>query len=468
MTKRPMDNPAGERAVLGALLRDPNIFFANRSRLTSRLFADQINKRIAQAISQLADAGRTFGIADLAARVATEDGTEISGYLSALMTREADMESVVDRIDDLQEAWARRTMVSLAQELLKQASEDSDASAWDRLDRAMKRARSIGDALDDIDRNQSSNIVDRVLARIEENTKRKRSDGVPWFLREVAVTTRNELEYGWFVGLLADSAGGKTSFALQQAVFSAKQGIPVLFLSGDQTEDDCYIQMAGQILSLPFETFMKGRLTAPEHRSFLRIMEELRRLPMQVVEIDAPTVRQVGRYVQSFTRNHGRGLVIIDHDDILEADDKRAQLADRVTQKDRDLKALMRKNRCAGLYLMQRNAEGEHRDVARPVDRDLVGGPRRRKSFDAILYLYREAMWLRKRAKVEKSDNKRSELMASADARESIAEIGVLKNRHSFQDGSCTVKWDGEFTRFASPEDEKAKADAVLFEDDLA
>jgi len=265
--------------------------------------------------------------------------------------------------------------------------------------------------------------------------------------------------------MLADSAGGKTSYALQQAVFSAQRNVPVLFLTGDQSADDCYIQMSGQILGISFEHFLKGTLHVGEHSSFVSMMEQLRQLPIHFVEIENPTVSQIARWVQSFVRNYGRGLVVIDHDDIIEADDRRAQLADRVKQTDRDLKALMRKVRCACLYLMQRNAEGEHRDIARPVDRDLVGGPRRRKSFDLLLYLYRESMWDLKKARVEKSDAKRLELTARAEHRANQAEIGVMKNRHAEPDRSCVVTWEGAYTRFLSPGAEKAATSPELFED---
>ncbi len=463
--KRSLVNTASERAVLGAVLKDPGVYYANRARFQAQLFAEPINQRIAKAISSRADKNQPFGIADLSRIVATDDGAEASGYLSSLVYREADVDSAADRMSDLRDAWACRLMAQLGEELIKAASEDSDRSAVERLERALARAKSIGDSLEEIDPRSREKTVERVLARVAENVKRQRSDGVPWFLREIAITARSEIEFGWFIGLLADSAGGKTSIALQQAVFTAQSGVPVLFLTGDQTADDCYIQMCSQIMGVSFEHFLKGTLHFAEHRKFVDLLGTLKSLPIHFIEIDSPHVGQIGRWVQSFVRSFGRGLVIIDHDDIIEADDKRAQLADRVKQTDRDLKAVMRRNRCGCLYLMQRNAEGENRDVARPVDRDLVGGPRRRKSFDALLYLYRQSMWDRKKARIEKRNDKRFELEASADAREHEAEIGVMKNRHAKPDQSCIVRWEGEFTRFVSPEQVKAETNPELFED---
>jgi replicative DNA helicase len=447
-------------------MKDPGVYYGNRSVITPALFAEPINRRIAKEIGRLADRDRPFGIADLARVVATDDGTEASGYLSSLIFREADVETATDRIADLRDAWACRMMAHLGAELIQQASEDSDRPAIERLEKALERGRSIGEALDDVDTSARSKTVERVLARVAENVKRGRSDGIPWFLREIATTARSEIEHGWFCGLIADSAGGKTSLALQQAVFTAQQGTPVLFLTGDQTVDDCYIQMASQILGLEFEVFLKGRLNVGEHQSFVRLMGQLRELPIHFIEIDSPRVIQIGRWVQDFVRKFGRGLVIIDHDDIIEADNKRDQLHDRVKQTDRDLKALMRRFRCGCLYLMQRNAEGENRDVARPVDKDLVGGPRRRKSFDLLLFLYREAMWHLKRARIEKNPNTRAELMSKADIRANDAEIGVMKNRHARPDQSCMVKWEGAYSRFRSVEQVKADEKPELFDDD--
>jgi replicative DNA helicase len=470
MQRAALENPEAEIAVLGALIRDADVYWTEQGRLHPWLFVDAMHRDVMKAVVTLAGKGREFGLPALVAHIPARDGDHVGGYLGALVADRTDAGLIPDLIDDLYECWKRREMVAVGEGLIKQATEPSDVSAAERLDKALKRTTDIVALGDGIDRFATGKAVDRVLKRLDAAPDRSRPDGMPWFLPELGRILGGDIEYGWFVGLLADSRGGKTSMALQQSHFTARRGIPVLFLSGDQTTEDCLIQMASQILQIESQAIRKRRLNAADKKLVAQVLGDLKSLPIQFIEMEAPTVKQIARWVQSFVRAFGRpGLVVVDHDDILEANNPRDDLHEKLRQVDRDLKAVIRKTRCGCLYLMQRNAQASQRENPRPTDRDLLGGPRRLKSFDALFYLYREWLWIQQKIRTapqrsEKEKDALAEMKAEADRLETVAEIGGMKTRFGKQGLEAEIRFDGPHTRYWSEVEDRIREAPEMFD----
>jgi replicative DNA helicase len=450
-------NLEAEVAVLGGLLRDPGLYWNEQGRLRIALFTDPLHREIMRAIEGVVEKRGEFTLSSLISVIPERD-TNVVAYLKALRADATDAGLIPDLITDLRECWHRREMIALGKRMIEEAEAPGDMTAEERLARALKRADAIGASIETvIDPNGPAVILDRLVERLNTPPTTNKTEGVPWFLPEIERMLNGGLEYGWLVGCISDSGGGKTSLALQQCWYSASQGIPTLFLSGDQTADDCYTQIVSQLLRIEAKVIRDRTFLQEDKKLIEETFSLFRDMPLQIVEIEAPTVRAISRMIQTFTRRFAKPcFVAIDHEDILEANNPKDDLHERLRQIDRDLKATLRRQRCACLYLMQRNAQASQRENPRPIDRDLLGGARRRKSFDALFYLYREWLWIDQKIRsatniTQKDRDYIDELRGQADKVFDQAEIGGMKVRFGQQGGDPTrLRFDAKYTRLWS------------------
>lgn len=450
-------NLEAEVAVLGGLLRDPGLYWNEQGRLRIALFTDPLHREIMRAIESVTEKRGEFSLSSLISVIPERD-TNVASYLKALRADATEAGLVPDLITDLRECWHRREMIALGERMIAEATAPGEMTAEERLARALKRSDAVGASIETIiDPNGPTTILDRLVLRLNTAPTTDKVEGVPWFLPEIERMLNGGLEYGWLVGCISDSGGGKTSLALQQCWYAASQGIPTLFLSGDQTADDSYIQIVSQLLQIEAKVIRDRTFRSEDKKLIEGTFSVFRDIPLQIVEIEAPTVRQISRMIQTFTRRYAKPcFVAIDHEDILEANNPKDDLHERLRQIDRDLKATLRKQRCACLYLMQRNAQASQRENPRPIDRDLLGGARRRKSFDALFYLYREWLWIDQRIRsapnfTQKDRDNILEMNLQADKVSDEAEIGAMKVRFGQQGGPPTrLRFDAKHTRLWS------------------
>ncbi|MCW5697343.1 MAG: hypothetical protein KIS96_11510 [Bauldia sp.] len=455
MARLALENIPGERAVLGAALRDPGIFWQHRARFRPEIFVGKLHSRIVAVMNKLADSDREIASPAILGFLAVDedDGVSPEGYLATLMTEEADNALAADLLDDLSETWARRQMATFGEALLKESTKDSRDSAIERLDRAVATVKAIAETLDSDRVGSADAAIDRMIAQVVKAHQVGHSDGIPWFLPELQRITGDDLEFSRLIGLLADTAGGKTSLMLQQAAKTAETGVPVLVLSGDQTPEECYMQIASQALGIESAALRKGQFTSAEFSQIETFTRGLKRLPIEIRRIFRPSTRDISNMVRSFVRRRGRGLVAIDHAKRVVFDDRRAGISEGVNQVFGDLKALMGATGCVGLVLMQRNSEGNRRDDPRPMLGDIYGGMGAAESFDTVIALYVEERFLALQMK-NGAGRMKSEQWDRINARlnnvRGKAELIGLKVRFGPPDLAEHVEREARFTRFVS------------------
>lgn len=446
-----LENIEAERSVLGAVLKDPSVFWSERSHLRPILFADPFHRDVMKAIGTLADGGREFGIPALVSRLPVpEDGTSVAGRLAVLMADQAEVGLAHDLIEDLKNTWGRREMASLGERLIRYSTEPSDTPALERLEKAIGRAQAIGEAISD-DPGGLAQAAREMLEDANTAHKRQRSNAIPWFLREAARATGDDIEYGWLIGLLVESGGGKTSLALQQTLFTAELGIPVLFLSGDQAPKECLRQMASQSLGIEARDIRSGRLSDHDFQTLIEETNRITSLPIEIRKMGLPTTAQIGSMVRSWRRRRARpGLWILDHVKRVRPNDQKANLDVTVNQICGDLKALAQQTDCPGLILQQRNSKGFDRENPRPTAQDVYGGLGAVENFDTIMGMYIEERWLKERLDQAKSDAQKESIEKKLRACEGQAELSGIKTRHGPQGRRETIKREARFTRFVS------------------
>ncbi|MBZ9939159.1 hypothetical protein LB518_22875 [Mesorhizobium sp. BR1-1-16] len=443
-----------EIGLIGCLMRDQAIFDRVSGFVDADDFFLQIHKDIWRASAALISQGRPAnpvtlkGAFDPSIRV--EHWTLIE-YLIHLMSEAGLPMNAVDYAQGIRALAIRRAMIRAAEDIRDMAmSANPIAKIEDILkdcEEAFAEAAGRHKPVEDTD------PAKQAIEEISLAYQRQASEAVPWFLPEIANVLGDDLEYGWLIGLLADSGGGKTSFALQAAEYALRNGVPVLFLSGDQKPSDVYRQIASQRASVQSSDLRKGRASEKEVAASISVINELAKLPLLVRKMGRPTTAEIGMWVRAFNRQFGRGLVIIDHAKRLSFTDRRTMLAEGVNQVYGDLKALMVETENAGILLMQRNSDGGGRDNPRPVRGDCYGGAGALENLDGLLALYIEEQWIDHMLAMARTDKKKIEIEDRREMVRGKAEIICLKARFA-QGGREILKREAKYTRFGSLVDE--------------
>ncbi|SHG79202.1 DnaB-like helicase N terminal domain-containing protein [Kaistia soli DSM 19436] len=440
-----------EIGLIGCLMRDQAIFDRVAGFVDADDFFLQIHKDIWRASAALIAQGRPAnpvtlkGAFDPSIRV--EHWTLIE-YLIHLMSEAGLPMNAVDYAQGIRALAIRRAMIRAAEDIREMAMAASPIAKIEAIlkdcEEAFSEAAGRHKPVEDIDPAQQA------INEISHAYQRQASDAVPWFLSEIGAVLGDDLEYGWLVGLLADSGGGKTSFALQQAEHALRKGVPVLFLSGDQKPAEVYRQIASQRASVQSSDLRKGRASEQEVAASIAVINDLSKRPLQVRKMGRPTTAEISMWVRAFNRQFGKGLVIIDHAKRVGFTDRRAMLAEGVNQVYGDLKALMQETENAGLLLMQRNSDGGGRDNPRPVRSDCYGGAGALENLDGLIALYVEEQWTSHLLAMARTDKRKDEIRARAALAKDLAEIVGLKARFGPGGNSQEIKREARYTRFAS------------------
>ncbi|MFI5409119.1 replicative DNA helicase [Kaistia sp. UC242_56] len=444
-------NLEAEQHVIGSILSQNACFDRVSSFLTADDFFEPVHRHLFKVIGDMIGAGQVANPVTMKGAVSDDlQVGDLSGmrYVVRLFAEFPMPYAIVDLATAVKDAAVRRGLVLAAERIHEWASLSQPGSKTEDLITECEKqfAEAIG-------KGRPADEGDAAVRAIEEVSlahQRQKSEAIPWFIGEAQQVLGDDLEFGWLVGLLADSGGGKTSFALQQAYHAMEAGYPVLFLSGDQKPEEVYKQIASQRASVQSNDLRKGRATDNEVGSVITVLNAMRGKPFEVRKMGRPTTAEISMWVRAFNRKHGRGLVIIDHAKRVSFTDRRTMLAEGVNQVYGDLKALMQETENAGILLMQRNSDGQGRDNPRPVRGDAYGGAGALENLDGLIALYVEEQWIDHMLSNARTGARKDEIEARREHVKGKAELVGLKAR--FAEGGIrrNIKREARFTRFSS------------------
>lgn len=450
MERLPAD-PEAEQMILGELMVQNTLFERVGGVLKVDDFAEPIHRTIYSAIGQMVAAGRRADMLTLKGVLGEGKIGDMTPneYLAHLVGSRMGGAYLDGAVEAVRSTAVRRRIMIAAEDIAalahgwgpQQKIEELVAECEARLGAAVEGGRA---GVED------EHPIDRAKREIGEAFKRQASEGIPWAMTELQDVLGDAHEFGWLVGLLADSGAGKTSIALQQVSYAAMLGYPVLFLSGDQEPAEVYRQIASQRHSVQTRDLRRGRASQAEVEKVLIDLEDARSLPLEVRKLGRATTAEIGIWVRSFTRRRGRGLVVIDHAKRIGFTDPRANLAEGVSQVYGDLKALAQATESAILLLMQRNSDGARRDDPRPTRSDTYGGIGAFENLDGLIALYVEEQWTATRLAGARSDQQRDRIRARGAELQGKAELFGLKARFGESGLRRVIGREPRFTRFHS------------------
>jgi replicative DNA helicase len=245
----------------------------------------------------------------------------------------------------------------------------------------------------------------------------------PWLTRTLnGGIARGEL---WL--LAARPSIGKSTFALQWALFCACRGIRVSLASLEMPSRAIMQRLIAQAAHVPFSDIRRGQLTSVQINRIGSTLPEIEEIPLTIND-QAYQLRQI---LAMCTGENKPDLLIVDYLGLIETKKKHENRTQEVSYISRQLKKATQSTGVPILALCQLNRGNEH-EARRPILADLRDAGSLEQDADGVLMLHSAAKLKGKRV----------------DAPLDETELIVAKQRNGERDKGCALKADLMFCQF--------------------
>lgn len=255
--------------------------------------------------------------------------------------------------------------------------------------------------------------------------------------------------------ILAGRPGmGKSGVAVSIGRAAALNDIPALYFSLEMNE----ISLADRVLAemcfdrgepISYESIARGTLGVHQANRVIEARRRLEEAPLNIETQGALSMSQIAtraRKHHQLLERKGKalGLLIVDHMHIMSASNRYSgQRVNEVTEISAGLKALAKELNVPVLALAQLSRQVEARDNKRPGLSDLRESGAIEQDADLIIFLYREAYYLKDRIDDDQKDMARLERLIQVQHK---LEAAIAKNRNGptttvelFFDAGCNA-----------------------------
>lgn len=476
----PLENHALERAVLGTLLGDTNMFWQLKDRAREELFTVVTHGRIVRIMHALVEEGRELSVPAVISRLGREDDSNFSpeGYLATLLADEADADQLPEHFRDLEDMWARRKMAKLGQELIKQSTEDNGLDAMGRLEKAREDIDSMGDPMGTSVKHIST-IAQELINRVSAASEREETVGLSVGLKAVQDLTGPLMPERLYT-IAGPPGSGKTALAYGIAAF-ASQEKPMLFCEIEMGDEEMVERDLSGRTGISAERIERAALNPEEIDLLFDEALKLADLKLYIDGSTGPTVAQIRAKAMRMKRLKGLSGIFVDHLLYIQPPPglKSTNEFAGIRANMQALKKMAKDLKIPVVVLAQLKKEfgdGPWQQMRRPNVNDLYGGSAVEQESDVVLFVHREEYLLgRKEPSQDAKD--RAEWELKMDNVKGKAELVLGKRRGGTGFGVRTLYFEGSKVRFAdqAPRIDFARLNrpgpgqgSLLSEDDVA
>lgn len=403
VTRRSFENIPAERAVLGSILNEPQLFWQMNGSFRPDIFTTETHRNIAAAIKFLGDSGREISphsvLTQLPPIQEGESEQTPEGYV-AMMAAEASRRNLEARqeghsglaeelLSDLVAMHGRRRMREGGSLLIQRSGEDDGRDPSEVVDEIFDTIRrDVSSA--SLMSYSAGQALDEALALAAS----QKVIGLPWFIPQLD-DLAGLMDPGFLIGLQADAKAGKTSFTLCLARHAAQYG-KVLIFSMEMKRRQLAIRLASQISMVPELVIARGLYTEEQYKAVLAAKAILSGMRIEIVDKGRLTVRQMrAKAMEEKRRGDGEGnplrLMIFDHLKIIQSE-RRGTEIEQIGDNMVCLKALTNDVEVPGVITMQRKRINPL--APRPSSEDAFGGGATLENVDIMVAVWREWKYL--------------------------------------------------------------------------
>ena len=425
-----------EQTVLGALLLEPDAISTVLNFVKPDYFYIKKHKDLFSIIIRLFSMGTSADIItvlnEATAAGVFDEAAAGKQYLATIMNGVPSVSNIESYCRIIEGKYYVRTLMTTARDIINMCSENQEnpAALLDAAEQMMYDIRQ-GRDLDGLTKIEDV-IVDTYdqLQKITGPDKDLYLGAKSGFSElDTIITGLNKSD---LILVAARPGMGKTSFALNIATnmcrYSKNKDVAVFSLEMGKE------QLASRMLSseslVNSNSLRTGRLSADDWKNLAIGAQHLSGMPIYLDDTGNITVVQMKAKLR---RLKNLGLVIIDYLQLMNSGRRIDNRVQEISEITRQLKLMAKELNVPVITLSQLSRAVESRTDKRPVLSDLRESGSIEQDADIVMFLYRDGYY-----------NKQAE-------NQNLSECIVSKNRHG-ETGTISLMWDGQFTRFSSPE----------------
>ena len=387
------ESPELERAILGALILEPDQLSDVTEIIEISAFSDPNNGKIFGVMLSMLERGAKIDLYTLSQRPELKGG-EMLRYLSELTNAVGSGVNLLDHARQLADIEARRRLCLFGYELAARAVSDPDGvSDW-----AMTEITAITDRVvrsDDI--TPLSDVVRATLDDLERRQQARQAGeciGIPTGLQRLDALTG-----GWRGGQLIVLAGrpamGKSAIMLHFARAAAASGVPVCMFSLEMPAG----QLAGRMLvgssGINSVSFRTGDVGTDDWRKLEQAGAKLSTMAVYLNDRANININTIRSQCKAMARRGKCGMVIIDYLQLLDTSTRNASTTREreIAAASRSAKLLAKELNIPVILLSQLSRKIEERADKTPLLSDLRESGAIEQDADLVAFIDRPAMY---------------------------------------------------------------------------
>lgn len=412
--------------LLGAILYDNDALDDVGLVLKPRDFYSANNEKIYRLILEHYERSQTVDPVILIDALKKRGWLETVGgeaYVATLAAEVFSSHHAAEYARIVREKSVRRYTANVGRALAARALDDGTESAEELLDLAVS---GLIEVQGNVRPNSSSPVSEAVASVIEELASEEAPPGVMSGFTDIDEFT-NGFRPGEVTILAARPSVGKTTLALNIAKHAAESGAPVLFFSLEMTREQLVHHLLACQAKVDADVMMKKRLNDNDWSRIQIAAGEIGYLPIEIAYAPGLKPGEALAVARKWAREkkveRGRGLVVLDYLQLMEADDSR-KFQNRETEvagASRALKNLAGMIGVPLLMLAQINRDIERRGGGIPRLSDLRESGAIEQDADAVMFLHNLE------SRQEKKDEENPNAGLRQDAR---VQVTIAKQRN--------------------------------------
>ena len=433
LEKAPPHDLDAERAVLGALLREPelcdDVVMVLRDPDDFYLDAHQ---RIFSHMRKMRNDNSSIDLLLLVNNLTTTNELELVGgqfYLGELMDSVPITVHAVHYAKIVREKATLRKLIHAGSEIVRDAYAP-ETQTTDLLSRAATQ-------MNELCENQTTNQVtdmEALMVNVSDYMNRK-ADG----LVEGVKTGFVDLDYlieglhpNELIILAARPGMGKTALALNIAdSIAVKEKQTVLFVSLEMARIELALRLICSRIRLNSNKIRKNLLSKEENGNFIDACEKLSKTPLYIDDTPSRTVAEIAAVARRLKRQQDLKLVVVDYLSLITPENREEPREQQVAKTARQLKLLARELHIPVLCLAQLNRQADGGDGWPRLSQLRESGAIEQDA-DVVLFVHRRDMGMNdeeitaKEAKTQKDIRDRADLIVAKQRNGATGDIELI------------------------------------------
>lgn len=411
----PYDEKA-EKAVVGSLMIENNVF----DKITCNLMPDDFyhtgNKLIYAAIIELLNTGKVADLVTVCENLSNSGNIKRVGgaaYISEVVDDVVSAFSVGSYATIVKEKSIERKIISEAEKIIN-AVYDTATDSREKLEEAQKTILNLSLSKESDTLKNSQEICKSTFSGIEYRYNNRFS----MIGHSTGIADLDSATSGLIGGDLIILAGrpgtGKSAVSGNIAATVAAAGVPVLVFSLEMSADAVMTRIVSRESGINSLNLRRGRIAESQWAQTVSATESISRWPIYIDDKPDITPQEIRAKARKLKKEVGLGLLIVDYIQLVRSTGKHDSREQAVSEISRTLKAIARELDIPVVGLSQLNRQVDGRPDKHPMLSDLRESGAIEQDADIIIFIYRDELY-------NKSED---------NPKRGIAELDIAKHRN--------------------------------------